>query len=265
MREILLILSALVALPAPVAAQSLDDLATVTVLPGWRNADGSHVAGLRIDLADGWKTYWRAPGDTGIPPTFSFAGSAIQGVTPHFPVPDIYDAYDLRTIGYAHSVVIPLTFALGAGAAQIDMTGQIDIGVCADVCIPVTLAFDAILPAIGAADDSILAALRDRPLTKSEAQIGTVSCVIAAISDGLQLTAKIAVDADSPQDLVIIETGDPLVWVSAPKIERRSDMLVATVDLVHISGVPFMLDRSGLRITLLGDDQAVDLRGCPAP
>ena len=45
--------------PAPVA---------VEVLQGWELADGRRVAALRLILADGWKTYWRAPGDSGIPP-----------------------------------------------------------------------------------------------------------------------------------------------------------------------------------------------------
>ncbi|MCB1329838.1 MAG: hypothetical protein KDK28_10515, partial [Maritimibacter sp.] len=41
--------------------------AEVDVLPGWRQADGTHMAALRITLDEGWKTYWRAPGEAGIP------------------------------------------------------------------------------------------------------------------------------------------------------------------------------------------------------
>lgn len=266
MRNILpLILTLAMAWPAALLAQQGDDLAQVTVLTGWRNADGTHVAGLRIDLAEGWKTYWRAPGDTGIPPQFRFAGAGITTVTPHFPVPDIYDADGLRTIGYADYVIFPMTFALGADGAPVDVSGQIDMGVCADVCIPVTLDFSARLPADGAADAAILAALRDRPMTPAQAGIGNVTCAIAAISDGLQLSAQIPLDATTPQDAVIIETGDPMVWVSGPKLARDHGMLRATVDLVHLSGEPFVLDRRDVRITLLGDARAVDIQGCAAP
>ena len=65
MRKFLLIPLALCGLPVTGFGQSVEDLASVTVLPGWRDADGTHVTALRIDLAEGWKTYWRAPGDSG--------------------------------------------------------------------------------------------------------------------------------------------------------------------------------------------------------
>ena len=47
-------------------AQSLDGVAQLDVLPGWETRNGTHMAGLRITLAPGWKTYWRAAGDAGI-------------------------------------------------------------------------------------------------------------------------------------------------------------------------------------------------------
>src|SRR4029077_13039170 len=32
-------------------------------------------AGVEIKLQPGWKTYWRYPGDSGVPPRFDFSGS----------------------------------------------------------------------------------------------------------------------------------------------------------------------------------------------
>jgi len=54
---------------------SLDDVAKVTVLPGWRTATGNHMAAIRIELAEGWTTYWRSAGESGIPPRFDWSGS----------------------------------------------------------------------------------------------------------------------------------------------------------------------------------------------
>ena len=106
MRMITLIPCALLALPSASVALPLDKLAQVEVLPGWRAANGDHIAGLRITLAPGWKTYWRAPGDAGIPPIFSFTGSQnIQAVAPHWPVPEVFDSNGVQTIGYHDGVV----------------------------------------------------------------------------------------------------------------------------------------------------------------
>ena len=58
----------ILALTTVVSADDLDDILQVKLLPGWRGGDGTHIAAIQISLAPGWKTYWRQPVDTGIPP-----------------------------------------------------------------------------------------------------------------------------------------------------------------------------------------------------
>ena len=53
-------------------------VADVSILPGWRTAAGTHMTALRVKLAPGWKTYWRAPGDAGIPPRFDWTGTTLS-------------------------------------------------------------------------------------------------------------------------------------------------------------------------------------------
>ncbi|WP_342078072.1 protein-disulfide reductase DsbD domain-containing protein [Yoonia sp. SS1-5] len=245
------------------AADPFSDLAEVEVLPGWRTAQGDHVAGLRITLADGWKTYWRAPGHAGIPPQFSFTGSAsIGSITPHWPTPEVFDQDGFRSVGYIDSVVIPLTLDHASHAEPIALSGEISIGVCEEICIPVHLDFEAVLPPDSQRDTSIAAALIDRPLSAAEANVGAVTCRIAPISDGLQVTTQIGLPSTGMSEHVVIETGDPDIWVSEADVARSGNQLSATVDMVHSSGSAFALDRSALRITVLGSDQAVDIHGC---
>ncbi|MEM9757273.1 MAG: hypothetical protein AAF914_14825, partial [Pseudomonadota bacterium] len=56
--------------PAPITAQVVDlaEVVEVRLIEGWRRDDGTHMAAVEIRMAPGWKTYWRAPGDGGIPP-----------------------------------------------------------------------------------------------------------------------------------------------------------------------------------------------------
>ena len=64
----------------------LDEVVSASVLTGWRMENGHHMAALRITLAPGWKTYWRAPGEAGIPPRFDWTGSDnLSAVTVHWP------------------------------------------------------------------------------------------------------------------------------------------------------------------------------------
>jgi DsbC/DsbD-like thiol-disulfide interchange protein len=55
---------------APATAQFLTAApADATLVEGFEDASGDRIAGLALALDPGWKTYWRAPGEAGIPPT----------------------------------------------------------------------------------------------------------------------------------------------------------------------------------------------------
>ncbi len=55
------------------------------VTTGKPDADGMLRGALQVDLKPGWKTYWRDPGDTGVPPQISLSGASLAGVS--FPAP----------------------------------------------------------------------------------------------------------------------------------------------------------------------------------
>ncbi len=247
------------------SAQSMDGVARLDVLPGWQTDDGTHMAGLRITLAPGWKTYWRAPGDAGIPPLVAYSGSQnIAGVQYHWPVPQVFHQSGMRSIGYHDSVVIPVEITPTRAGSDIHLSGEIDIGVCEEICIPVQLHFDAVLPRNGTRDGAIIAALLSQPVTAESAGVGKATCTVAPTRRGLQLTTSITLPANGATPAVVIEAGDPNVWVSEPDVTRQGDRLTATSEMVHSSGGGFALDRSAVRITLLNGAQAVDIQGCTA-
>jgi len=265
MRGVLLIsLLTAVALPLPAAAQSVEELAQVSVLPGWREANGDHIAAIQIDLAPGWITYWRAPGDGGIPPEFAFQGDgSFNSVTPSWPTPNVFYSNGMHAIGYEGSVVFPLTVG-ATSPGPLAISGELFIGICEEICIPVTLSFDTELPEIGAPDTRISAALAAAAIPARDAHVGSVTCRIDPLEDGLQVTAEIPLARTGPSEFVVIETGSPEVWVSEADVLRDGGTLVATVDMVHPSGSPFALDRSSVRMTVLGGPRAIDIKGCQA-
>ena len=64
----------------------MEQPAHADLLTGWRLEDGRHAAAIRIRLDPGWKTYWRAPGDGGIPPSFDWQGARnLAGWSVHWP------------------------------------------------------------------------------------------------------------------------------------------------------------------------------------
>jgi DsbC/DsbD-like thiol-disulfide interchange protein len=251
------------ALPLHAGGGVPDDLIRAEVLRGWTTDRGTRMTALRLDLAPGWKTYWRAPGDAGIPPDFDWSGSRNLGaVALHWPAPDIFDSYGVRTIGYADELVLPIELTPREPGAPIRLSARLSLGVCETVCVPAELTFHATLDGPGRSDPAIHAALAARPVSAARAGVGTVDCALEPIADGLRLTARIAVPPLGGAEVALVETADRSVWVSEPSAERRGDALTVTADLVAAQGAPLLLDRSGLRFTLLGQGRAVDVQGC---
>jgi DsbC/DsbD-like thiol-disulfide interchange protein len=250
---------------SPVLADPADGIVQLDVLSGWRTENGTHMAGLHLRLAPGWKTYWRSPGDGGIPPRFGWQGSQnVAGAAFHWPVPEVFDQNGMRSIGYTNVVVIPVEMSLNDPSAPAQIRGQVQIGVCEDICVPVLLDFDALLPVGGARDPGIVAALLDRPMTEGEAGVGAVTCAIDPSEDGLRLTTRVDMAPTGGDEAVVIEAGDQQVWVSQPQTWREDNALFSRSDMIHVNGGGFALNRSDVRITVLAGGKAVDIRGCDA-
>lgn len=235
------------------------------LLPGWRLASGDHIAALRLVLSPGWKTYWRAPGDAGIPPVFGWQGSrGVAGVQVMWPVPHVFDQQGMRSIGYAKEVILPLRIAATSG--DIALNGRVQIGICKDICIPEELRFRADLSDNNTRPDPrISAAMANVPLTAAEAGVGHVTCELAPSRDGLSITARVDMPRAGGSEVAVVETANPYLWVAEPQTERRAGTLVARTEIMHVDGKAFALKRDGIRITVLGSKMAVDIQGCPAP
>ena len=239
---------------APVAAQG-NDVAQVTVLPGWVTPQGTHMAALRIDLAPGWKTYWRSPGDAGIPPLITVTGGGVDRVQYHWPTPHVFDQNGMRSIGYHDTLVLPVEVS---GHGSLRLTGSLDIGVCQDICVPAQLAFDAPLTD-GPRDPVIVGALLDQPQAE-----GRATCRVTPTAQGLLLDATLSLPPTGDAEAVVIEAGDPQIWVSEPQIRRQGNTLTAQAQMVRGAGDAFALNRSTMRFTVLGQDRAFEVRGCTA-
>ncbi|MBN2907513.1 MAG: hypothetical protein JXJ18_12460 [Rhodobacteraceae bacterium] len=237
-------------------------LVSAEILPGWQTETGTYMAGLRLRLAPGWKTYWRAPGDAGIPPRFDWDGSDnAASVQVHWPTPKVFSSNGMRTIGYENEVILPIEVTPRDANQPMELRGRVELGVCHDICMPMELRLSGHLSADGQAEP-IRAALQAQPLSAHAARVGQVRCTVSPLADGLRLTAVIDVPSLGGQEAAVFELTDPSVWVSEADLSRQNGQLVASSDLVPVSGAPFALDRSSVRITLLGTERSVDIAGC---
>lgn len=93
--------------------------------------------GLQFRLQPGWKTYWRSPGDAGLPATVDWSGSRNLGTaTIDWPAPTRYSLQGFETFGYEDALVLPIRAAVPVPGAAVHLAALVDYLVCRQVCLP---------------------------------------------------------------------------------------------------------------------------------
>ena len=252
--------------PQITQAQAYELAVEADVLEGWRAPDGRHIAAVRFQLKDGWKTYWRSPGDGGIPPRFTWSGSRnLRALDVVWPTPEVFNQDGMTSLGYEQEVVVPVIIEPRRAGKDIVLKGQLEIGVCKDICVPETLSVSARLPGDGRkVDPSISVALTDQPYAADEAGVEQVTCKVAPTKDGMKVDARIKMPSSGGREFSVIETDNPMLWVTEATTRRSGNTLHVSSEVIHVESQAFLLNRSGLRITVLGGKYAVDIQGCSA-
>ena len=94
-------------------------------------------AGVELKLQPGWKTYWRYPGDAGVPPVFDFAASDnVKTVTVLWPAPVRFADGSGHSIGYKGAVIFPLRVVPRDAGKPVTLRMSLDYAVCETLCVP---------------------------------------------------------------------------------------------------------------------------------
>ena len=104
-------------------------------------AEGTTLIALEIDIEPQMKTYWRVPGETGVPTQLDVSGS--DGVTAAhilWPLPERETRYGYIDHVYYGHTVLPVSLDLSSDRPRLEMS--VLTGICWDICVPVTVAFD---------------------------------------------------------------------------------------------------------------------------
>lgn len=118
------------------------------VVPGKVDAEALTVdALLQVKLADDWKTYWRTPGEGGVPPQLAWQSESknISAVNWRFPVPERFSVQGIETVGYQGDVSFPLQIEVQNWQQRVSLQGTLTLASCTNICVisdyPIALNF----------------------------------------------------------------------------------------------------------------------------
>lgn len=222
--------------------------------------------GLEVRLADHWKTYWRSPGDAGIPVQLDWSGSANLSRTDFaWPAPVRFSYFDIETVGYTDHVVFPIAAVPSRPGEALSLRTRVDMLVCDDVCIPHSFDLALDLPA-GDAGASDHANLIDRfasrvPGDGSRAGLSFEGSGVSGPAEAPVVQAVFRAEAPFEAPDLLVEGGPDVVF-DRPEFEIRENgrLLLASVGARDALGEGAALDGDAtpLIFTLIDGSRAME-------
>jgi len=223
---------------------------------------GQRVVGVQIELEPGWHTYWRFPGDSGVPPAFDWSGSVNAVDTAvEWPAPEsIADDFGV-SIGYTDEVVFPVVVTPRRAEETVSLALELDYAVCAQVCVPQRSALSLdIDPRQAASKDAValVTSYRQRvPHRQTGSAAGPAIGGVTATRDEGRVVLVVEATGEAPAELYV-EGPRPFYFSVA-----RSGSADATGQLkfvVNVDGAadPRDLDGAELTATLVSASGAVE-------
>lgn len=219
---------------------------------------GVVTAGLEIKLKKGWKTYWRQPGDSGIPPQLDF--SASKGFLPGeilLPTPELIKGADYEYVGYTADPTFVFDGQIAGPAEQASINLNLFIGVCEEICIPAQASFTLPASLLNRSD-----AFSKGNLEIAMAQLPSQPTTEFRVKEAKKVSSKKAeISAQVPsgsQDLLLLTEG-PGDWYFEPVRVKSMDDKLARFEL-DLGGIPDgeNVGDTKLRFTLVSDGRSVE-------
>ncbi|MDE2759690.1 MAG: protein-disulfide reductase DsbD family protein [Paracoccaceae bacterium] len=248
-----------------------EEIYTLEILHGWReekNGIEIHNVGIDIKLVEGWKTYWRKTGNTGIPLSIEWLNkNNFQDYEIHWPNPSIVDMAGEQSIGYTDRVVFPLQIKPEQPGIPISGVGTIFMGVCKDVCIPV---FEEISIDLLPSGEMHWPALHNSLMSKPTVLASTnhqdeIDCKINYKTNPPVISTSIStslLNPDKPFLAIYESTADPVFFYKPREILENREFSVIYTDFEFLEDTSQKLDNSKILLTILTDNQTYEIQGC---
>ncbi|HLH89255.1 MAG TPA: protein-disulfide reductase DsbD domain-containing protein [Xanthobacteraceae bacterium] len=191
----------------------VDKRAGIRLIAGNPHADARFRAGLEIKLEPGWKTYWRYPGDSGVPPRFDFSKSEnVRSVAVMWPAPHRHRDESGTTIVYTDDVIFPLRIVAQDAAKPVLLRLKLDYAICEKLCVPADGEAELVLDGGASSLDTALTAAEAQ--VPKPAKLGDTAplAVRAVHREAGGAKPRILVDVAGPEPIDLFAEGPTPDW-----------------------------------------------------
>lgn len=219
------------------------------------------IAGVQLRMNSGWKTYWKNPGDSGVPPAFDWTGSKnLKQAELLYPAPHSFAEAGGTAIGYDDEVVFPVKLTPEREGEPIELKLAFSYGLCKDLCVPNDVSLGLVLPPdLGKGDATLIGEFLARvPKPAADGLLPQVNQVEAKLDE---TPPELLIDANFPPGAtgtdLFIYAGDIFIPAAKPLTpfdggkQRFAITLVTPAEVAAIKG-------KTLALTLVSDQGSTE-------
>ena len=219
-------------------------------------------AGIEVKLRPGWKTYWRYPGDSGVPPHFDFSGSEnLKKAVVFYPAPHLFTDETGQSLGYKDTVIFPVVVSPQQSGKPVRLRVKVDYAVCEKLCVPVEGRAELVLESGDSKHDPTLTAAEGRvPKHVTAGQLGLTA---KRANDGAKPTVTVDLGAPAGKPVELFVEGPTPQWaLPIPKPAKTAPPGRAQFSF-ELDGLPPGVDPKSptdLIFTVVTGDRAVEVK-----
>jgi DsbC/DsbD-like thiol-disulfide interchange protein len=219
------------------------------------------LGGIAFQLQQGWKTYWRTPGDSGVPPRFDFSKSEnIEAVTILWPAPTKFDdGAGGHSLGYHNQIVLPLRIVAKNADKPVTLRADVSYAVCDKLCIPVEANAELAFTSVASTEDGALSSALDT--VPKPANVGDPNpLTIRDVKREGKTTVLVDVSSPDAREVSLFVEGPTPDWgLPVPNLLERGPPGVKRFAF-ELDGLPPGAHPEGaaLKLTLVGGDRAYE-------
>ena len=216
---------------------------------------------VQLQMEEGWHTYWRSPGEAGLPLRFDWTGSQnMSDFSVSWPVPRRFDEFGMQTFGYKGNVVLPMSFARDDVNVGSQAVLKLDAMVCKDICIPqdFLLKLDIKPGEMGRSNATLIDfGQRKVPIASALEGVEIVSIVVGP--EALVLNTMI-VGFDADQLDLFVELDEGFASVEEFEVDEVAggEVMIRVPKPDYIEDLSVYLSGKTSRVTLLYDKKAIE-------
>jgi DsbC/DsbD-like thiol-disulfide interchange protein len=221
-------------------------------------------AGIEIRLDPGWKTYWRHPGDSGVPPRFDFARSDnVKTIEVQWPAPHRFPDGSGHSIGYKDQVILPLAIVPQNVNKPVTVRLRLDYAICEKLCVPVDAKAELTVSRDRTPHEAALTAAQARVPKRSTLGAASLPAITAVQREA---SGRIVVDVAAKGSVDLFAEGPTPEWaLPLPEPVEGTPASGAAVSVRRFSfaldGLPAGARAAGavLTLTAVAADSAVEV------